>query len=337
MSSSNKGQTTTSSMELPGWMQPYATGYLNRAQTVADKPYQAYGGQTIAGMDPRTSQGLDMQAQLGTSGTAAGNAGQSLLTDTLSGKYMGSNPYLNEQIDAAQGDLIRNYNTVAKPQTESAMVGSGSFGHSGLGEMQRLQQSDLQRNLGRVGSDMRMGAYNTERGNMQQALGMVPQYNAMQFGNAQALQDAGRGAQAQEQLQLSDAYQQWQQAQGYDAQQLGLIGNAFGTVRGNSGTQTTTGPGSGPSTAQTVGQTALAAYLSYLAYAGSAASDRRVKTDIKKVGEMDDGLGIYTYKYKWGGPTQMGVLAQEVEKKHPEAVVTAPNGLKGVKYGLLGA
>jgi hypothetical protein len=318
-------QTTVSSTELPGWMQPYAKNYLSQAETIAGKPYQAYGGQTVAGMDPRTQQGLDMQAQLGAGGTATGNAGQGLLTDTLGGKYLGSNPYLTSQIDQAQGDVIRNYNQVAKPQTESAMVRSGSFGNSGLQEYQQNQQGELQRNLGRISTDMRGNAYATERGNMQQALGMVPQYNAMQFGNAQALQDAGKTQQQQQQLQLSDAYQKWQEAQGYDAQQLGVLGNALGTVRGNQTSQT--GP-SGPSTSQTMGQLASAAALAYIF------SDKRLKTDIKKVGETDEGLGVYTYKYKWGGPTQMGVLAQEVEKKKPEAVANV-GGFRAVNYGLL--
>lgn len=53
-------------------------------------------------------------------------------------------------------------------------------------------------------------------------------------------------------------------------------------------------------------------------------SDRRTKKDIKKVGKTDDGLPVYTYRYKWEGPElpkHMGVMAQDVKKKNPEAVV----------------
>src|SRR4051812_17296160 len=101
--SSGKSQTVSSS-ELPGWMQPYAQNYLGKASSISDKPYEAYGGQTVASMDQRTQQGIDTQAQLGASGTQAGNAGTGLLTDTLGGKYLnaGSNPYLTGQIDMAQ-------------------------------------------------------------------------------------------------------------------------------------------------------------------------------------------------------------------------------------------
>lgn len=69
---------------------------------------------------------------------------------------------------------------------------------------------------------------------------------------------------------------------------------------------------------------------------GSAAilSDERAKTDIEKVGKTDDGQNIYKYRYKSGGPIHMGLMAQEVEKKKPEAVVTTDSGLKAVDYGI---
>lgn len=50
-------------------------------------------------------------------------------------------------------------------------------------------------------------------------------------------------------------------------------------------------------------------------------SDAREKTDIRRVGTLDNGLGVYAYRYTSGGPTQIGVLAQEVETANPEAVL----------------
>lgn len=60
-------------------------------------------------------------------------------------------------------------------------------------------------------------------------------------------------------------------------------------------------------------------------------SDKRLKTDIKKVGKTNDGLPVYTYKYKGDDVTQMGVMAQDVEKKTPSAVRTL-GGFKAVDY-----
>lgn len=61
-------------------------------------------------------------------------------------------------------------------------------------------------------------------------------------------------------------------------------------------------------------------------------SDRRTKENIRKIGETDDGQNIYSYRYKHGGPVQIGLMAQEVEKRHPEAVAEF-GGIKHVNYG----
>lgn len=74
-----------------------------------------------------------------------------------------------------------------------------------------------------------------------------------------------------------------------------------------------------------------------LSAAGTAAmmfSDRRLKTDIEKVGKTNAGLPIYTYKYKGDNKTQMGVMAQDVEKKNPKAVKEI-GGFKAVNYALV--
>lgn len=63
-------------------------------------------------------------------------------------------------------------------------------------------------------------------------------------------------------------------------------------------------------------------------------SDRRLKTDIKKVGKTDSGLPVYTYKYKGDNVVHMGVMAQDVEKVTPEAVEEI-GGFKAVNYGLI--
>ena len=70
---------------------------------------------------------------------------------------------------------------------------------------------------------------------------------------------------------------------------------------------------------------------SALAMAAMSYSDKRVKKDIKKVGNTDEGLPIYTYKYKGGIRTQMGVMAQDLEKVKPGAVKTV-GGIKMVDY-----
>jgi hypothetical protein len=65
------------------------------------------------------------------------------------------------------------------------------------------------------------------------------------------------------------------------------------------------------------------------------ASDRRLKTAIRKVGEFADGLGIYTYRYIVGGPTMTGVMADEVARLRPQALGPAFGPYQTVDYGNL--
>lgn len=60
-------------------------------------------------------------------------------------------------------------------------------------------------------------------------------------------------------------------------------------------------------------------------------SDERLKTDKTRVGETDDGIGVYTYRYKGSPMMNLGVMAQEVERKKPEAVRTV-GGYRQVNY-----
>lgn len=66
-------------------------------------------------------------------------------------------------------------------------------------------------------------------------------------------------------------------------------------------------------------------------------SDKRTKKDIEPIGEAK-GHNLYAFRYKGeaeASPKHVGVMAQEVEKKRPDAVFTGPDGLKRVKYGQL--
>lgn len=89
----------------------------------------------------------------------------------------------------------------------------------------------------------------------------------------------------------------------------------------------------GQSNAQTSGLFGLGAagLGAYGLYAGLAASDKRLKTDIRKVGETEEGTNIYLYRFKGDPKTQMGVMAQELEKTDPEAVHDV-GGIKMVDY-----
>ena len=69
---------------------------------------------------------------------------------------------------------------------------------------------------------------------------------------------------------------------------------------------------------------------------GGLISDRRLKQDVKRVGALPNGLPLYSFRYKWGGPTFVGLMAQDVLRVMPDAVRTDPEGFYRVDYALLG-
>jgi hypothetical protein len=70
----------------------------------------------------------------------------------------------------------------------------------------------------------------------------------------------------------------------------------------------------------------------------AAASDRRLKENIELVGRDERTmLPLYEFEYKGGdGRRFLGVMADDVEKVFPEAVIEMSNGYKAVDYDLLG-
>lgn len=71
------------------------------------------------------------------------------------------------------------------------------------------------------------------------------------------------------------------------------------------------------------------------AASAAAASDRRLKTAIRKVGAFADGLGLYVWRYIWGGPDHIGVMADEVARLRPQALGPEIAGFQTVDYGRL--
>jgi hypothetical protein len=78
--------------------------------------------------------------------------------------------------------------------------------------------------------------------------------------------------------------------------------------------------------------------LGAAALGGWALSDLRLKKNIRKIGRLDDGTGLYSFRYRDGvngDGAQVGVMAQEIESRHPNAVAETDRGTKLVDYSAL--
>jgi hypothetical protein len=338
------GSTTTTNnvTQIPPEVLARYNAVNARAETVAQAPYQAYSQDPNAFVAPlsQTQQAgiQNTNAMAGAAqpyyGAATGLAAQSTGSVNPSalnvGQYM--NPYTQSVVNATQAAMNQQQGQQLSQQQADAIRG-GAFGgdRAGLQRAQLMGQQSLaqaqaiaplyQQNYNQAlaaaqqQQGVGLGAEQANRQNLQNAAQLFGSIgtNAQQAGlaGAQAQLAAGQQQQQTQQAGLQALYNQFQQQQGFPYQQAQFLANiatGTGALSGNatSGTSTTTG-------------------------GGGFFSDERLKENIKKVGETNDGQPIYRYNYKGDQRTQIGLLAQDVEKKHPEAVGLA-GGYKTVNY-----
>lgn len=161
----------------------------------------------------------------------------------------------------------------------------------------------LSRNLAESQNSILADQYNRERGMMDSAAGAVPQQQAQQL--ASLLQASGVGAELPYTGTNALANQLAALFSGGTQKQSGGIGGILGGVG------------------------------SLASGAATMFSDRRLKTNIEKVGEFDDGLGKYEWSYVWGGPRHIGVMADEVAVLRPWALGPVVSGYATVNYEAL--
>lgn len=183
---------------------------------------------------------------------------------------------------------------------------NGAIGMRG-GAGGSAQAQILARELAKNETGLRYQDYATERGYQDKGVANAAALSGANDNNIQALLQYLTG---QAQIPQSGA-------QSYAASLAGLLGQY--------NTQTST-----PST--------FDSYLKLLgtgAAAAGAVSDRRLKVNIEKVGELRDGLGVYDFDYVWPSERQRGVMADEVAELRPWALGAKVEGYSTVHYGLL--
>jgi len=269
---------------------------------------------------------------------AQSNANRSLVADTTNA----ANQLNTRQFNANLG-LQNNAQTLQNNQFNAGQINSGNQFNANLALQNNAQA--LQNN--------QFNASQTNAGNQFNAnLGLQNNTQAMQLAQqqlanrAQGLNLLGQGNQLQDQnyaqqMSLLDAPNQ------YNWNNLNKYASIVTPGAGIGGTSTSNQQASTNPFASALGGAlggmTLASALpaawgvgSGMGALGGAAlallSDRRFKTDIERVGTLDNGLGVYRYRYKSGGPMQIGVMADEVKAVNPGAVINV-DGVDYVNYG----
>ena len=326
-------QKTTN--EPPAYLQPYLTEVAQGAQANYKSASPTYfPGQTYAGMSTPTSTALTGTINRASNGNPLLPAAQNVNLNTLQGKYLdpASNPNLRATVDYANQPVIDNYMKNIAPSNDARFSLAGRYGSGAHVDAQTQSQEALNRTIAGNAATMYGNAYNTERGYQNAAIGQAPALAEADYSDLAKLAAAGQTQEGYSQQAIDAAIAKHNYEQNLQAAKLAQYSDIIrGQNGGGTSTSTQTVPMQGNNFLSTLGQGIGTA--SQLASLGMMLfSDRRVKEDIKRVGKTDEGTPIYTYRYKWGGPRQMGVMAQDVERTNPEAVKRHPFGIKMVDY-----
>jgi hypothetical protein len=194
-----------------------------------------------------------------------------------------------------------------------------------------LSESDLSRNLAAQQSN--------QQAQLQRAAQLANIKNSEQANvraNVGLLNDVGGTQTAQENAINQYPLQFQQQTEGF---LQGLDpGQYFGKTMDTSGTSASNMVSSSTGHSTTESDPGLFATIGPMMQAAAMFSDRRLKRDIRTVGWDAKGHRLVSFSYLWEPlKRRLGVIAQEVAKITPEAVLCDPeSGALLVNYGALG-
>ena len=327
-----KSGTTIQKTEIPPEVMARYNAVNARAETAAAKPFQRYEGQFVAPLTGTQSGAIQNITQTGgmtapyfgaaTALTASGAQDVGPLTGGQIGYYM--NPFLGAVADPTLRAL-QQQQAQERMSLQAQAIRSGAYGgdragleRANLARQQALGTAQAMMPIFAQGYDKAIStaagqqgvvaadlARRMQAGQQFAGLGTGAQAAALQQGQAQMA--AGMAEQQTQQADLTARYQQFLQERGYDFQTAQFLANiAMGTGALSGSTTTTQAP------------------MPFF-------SDRRLKKDIDMVATTKDGLPVYDFKYKGDDEPHRGYMAQDVEKKYPDAVGLA-GGYKTVDY-----
>lgn len=230
---------SSSKIEYPDEIKPLLSNVANLSTDLYNTPFQGYQGNRFAGLNPIQQQAMQGTINRAVSGSPIMDQANQSLTQMMGDQQ---NPFLDQQVQSAQQSVMDNYNMAVKPQTEAAMVGSGSFGNSGLQQVQAQQQNQLQQNLGNVAAGMYGDAFNQNQQNRLQALGMSQNFANQDFADLNQILNVGNTLQDQAQNQADFNYDEFMRQQDDPFRKLQAM---TGVMQGTAGSTTTTNQSGG--------------------------------------------------------------------------------------------
>ena len=289
-------QQTVTQTSIPEYARPYVESMLGKSEALTDinqNPYQAYGGQRIAGFNPvqeqafQNVQNMQTAPQIGAGTALAGTAGLGAIGAGADYRAMATSPqaqaaymspYMQNVVDVQKNEALRD----AQMRNVGANLGAARQGTYGgarqlLGEQERNR--NLQQQMANIQATGTQNAFQAAQQAQQfgttaglqgynqaaQAGATLGQLGQTQFGQQQAInaaqQQVGAIQQAQAQQGLDLAYQDFLKQRNYPYQQLAFMSDMTrGIPLSQSAQQIYTAPPSAVSQLGGLGMSALGIY-----------------------------------------------------------------------------
>lgn len=252
---------TTSTSDVPKWLQDYTVDLFSQQRAVSSLPYQAYTLPRVAQTTAPTTQAYQgVQANLGQyqPELTAAQTGTSNLAGATSvgniGAYM--NPYTSAVTDQIAKLGARNLSENLLPAVSDQFTRAGQFGSSGMGTFANRAVRDTQEAILAKQAEALQSGYGQavsasqadlarQQGALAQLAELAKTEQGLRTSDVAQLQSIGAEQQAQAQKGLDIAYQDFLTQQQWPQQQINAMST---TLRGLP-------PAAVPTTSSQVGST----------------------------------------------------------------------------------
>jgi hypothetical protein len=340
MSKSGSGQTTRVELD-PAFKQAALENYEFSKQLAAQE-YTPYGGAKIAAPTAATQLGLQQLAAAGAMGpgtqTVDYATALALQPTSIAGniqQYI--NPFQQQVIGTALQN-IENQRAQQQLQNAAAATRARAFGGSRQGVVEAMTNLNALQAAGQTAGNLAYQGFGqaaqlaqqdvaSRQAQAAQLAGLGAQQQAIRQQQAQQLLGVGAQEQAQQQAQLDLAYQDFLRQQAYPLQQLNIRTQGLSGFPAENQQIASQRLSQGQQFGQGVSTLASLAYL--------LGSDKRMKENIDRMDSPLSQIGKlagYEYNYKGDDQRTGGVMAQDVRRVMPDAVVQGDNGMMAVNY-----
>ena len=228
------GTNTVTRTELDPTMRPYVQYGLSEAQRLYQTPNvpQYYPGQTFIGPSAQTTAALEAAQTRAMQGSPLVPAAQQQLQQTISGQFLGANPYLEAALQPAFGAAQRQYESA----TNQALSNFSRAGRYGSGAMQGALTNvggEFGRALTGTAGQLGYANYADERARQMAATQLAPGMAAQDYADIQRLANVGQQTEAYQEMALQDAINRFNFAQQAPYARLqSFLSGAYGAPSG---------------------------------------------------------------------------------------------------------